>query len=127
MFPPDRFNEPSASDADAAVRATDGDAALARYSAVNKGYLADPYALALAPRGARLQPPRPPLIHVGTHARVWALDYLVNSFLDRAQSEGKKVQIVSLGAGSDTRFWRLSVRLHISRCTVIGGVIGWVE
>jgi hypothetical protein len=49
MHPPARFaeSEPTASDADAAVRATDGDAALARYSAVAKGYLADAFAPAL--------------------------------------------------------------------------------
>jgi [phosphatase 2A protein]-leucine-carboxy methyltransferase len=111
MHPPARFaeSEPTASDADAAVRATDGDAALARYSAVAKGYLADAFAPALAPRGARAQPPRPPLIHVGTHARAWALDALVDAFLARAGA-GAQVQVVSLGAGSDTRFWRLAVR-----------------
>lgn len=48
---------------------------------------------------------KPPLINVGTHHRTWGIDRLVDRFLQRG---GK--QVVSLGAGSDTRFWRLMVR-----------------
>ncbi|KAJ9111599.1 hypothetical protein QFC22_006470 [Naganishia vaughanmartiniae] len=78
---------------------------------------------------------RPPLINIGTHHRSWAVDTLVKRFLESSwvgdengdtgrdgdgeredtqvdkgmgqrQSRGRK-QIVSLGAGSDSRFWRL--------------------
>lgn len=52
-----------------------------------------------------------PLINVGTHHRTAALDAVVDSFLTAA---GARVQIVSLGAGSDTRFWRLVVRISFS-------------
>ena len=30
--------------------------------------------------------------------------------INDAENSGKQVQIVSLGAGSDTRFWRIAVR-----------------
>lgn len=103
-----------ATDADAPVRATDNDAALARLSAVQKRYLIDPYISALVPR-AHFQQPRPPLINIGTYLRAQGIDELVESWIrvagQRAENEeDKKVQIVSLGAGSDTRFWRLAVR-----------------
>ena len=80
-------------------------------SAVNLGYLSDPFVSHLyrpkygesSQSGSR----KPPLINVGTHHRTWAIDLLVNQFLQRG---GK--QVVSLGAGSDTRFWRLMVCLY---------------
>ncbi|TFY80692.1 hypothetical protein EWM64_g3315 [Hericium alpestre] len=107
MFPR-RLTSPSSeqSDPDAPVRATDNDAALARLSASQKKYFSDPYISALVPR-AHLQKPRPPLINVGTYLRGTAVDELVDSWIERAGVHGR-VQIVSLGAGSDTRFWRLA-------------------
>lgn len=109
------MNTAEATDADAPVRATDNDAALARLSAVQKRYLTDPFITALVPR-AHFQQPRPPLINNGTYLRAQGIDELVESWMrtalqsaDGGQAEGK-VQIVSLGAGSDTRFWRLTVR-----------------
>lgn len=95
-------------DLDAPIRATDNDAAIARLSAVQKGYLADPYIAVLVPR-AHLQQPRPPLINIGTYLRARGIDHLLDGWF--RLSEGRQVQIVSLGAGSDTRFWRLAVRI----------------
>jgi [phosphatase 2A protein]-leucine-carboxy methyltransferase len=106
---------PSSTDSDAPIRQTDSDATLARLSATQKGYVDDPFIAQFVPR-ARFQPPRPPLINVGTHARGVGLDALVRRWLDitavsaSSLSEKAQVQIVSLGAGSDTRFWRLAVR-----------------
>ena len=105
MFPPgQRLPE-----GDSAIRATDGDAALARLSAVQRGYLSDPYIFPLVAR-PHLQPPRPPLINVGTYVRAEALDELVSAWLALSAQEGARCQILSLGAGSDTRFWRIAVR-----------------
>ncbi|KAF9501363.1 LCM-domain-containing protein [Pleurotus eryngii] len=105
MFRPPR--EPA--DPDASIRATDSDAALARLSAVQKGYLVDPFVRHLVPR-AHLQPPRPPLINIGTYVRTVCIDKLVDGWLQKCSIDGRSgCQILSLGAGSDTRFWRLAV------------------
>ena len=109
MFPP-RQKLP---EGDAAIRATDGDAALARLSAVHKGYLRDPYITPFVPR-AHLQQPRPPLINIGTYVRSEALDELVNGWLEMSETEGVQCHIVSMGAGSDTRFWRIAVRMPLT-------------
>ncbi|KAI0343690.1 leucine carboxyl methyltransferase [Trametopsis cervina] len=93
---------------DAAIRQTDSDAILARWSAVQKGYFSDPFVRPLLPRGGHLQPSRPPLINVGTYVRSEGIDKLVHEWIDLSSAEGRKCQIVSLGAGSDTRFWRLA-------------------
>ena len=103
MFPPKQ------QDSDAPIRATDNDALLARLSAVQKGYLDDPFVNLFVPR-AHLQPPRPPLINIGTYIRSESIDRLVESWAKICESGAKKFQIVSLGAGSDSRFWRLAVR-----------------
>jgi hypothetical protein len=99
--------EPQNTDLDAPIRATDNDAAIARLSTVQKGYLTDPYIAVLVPR-AHLQQPRPPLINIGTYLRARGIDHLLDGWF-RLSGE-RQVQIVSLGAGSDTRFWRLAVR-----------------
>ncbi|KIR54161.1 leucine carboxyl methyltransferase 1 [Cryptococcus gattii Ru294] len=123
MLPPNlppRRESPSPSanpspDSDDAIRLTDDDAASSRLSAAQVGYLQDPFASLLykapmsqpggfGPQGG-IRARKPPLINVGTHHRTWAIDLLVDRFL---QSGGK--QVVSLGAGSDTRFWRLMSR-----------------
>ncbi|EKM53390.1 uncharacterized protein PHACADRAFT_163699 [Phanerochaete carnosa HHB-10118-sp] len=95
-------------DGDEGIRQTDSDAALARLSAVQKSYISDPFVRYLLPRGAHLQPPRPPLINVGTYVRSEGIDQLVNGWLELSAKEGRQCQIVSLGAGSDTRFWRIA-------------------
>lgn len=110
MFPPSQHKQ-GQKDADAPIRLTDTDAALARLSAVQKGYLYDPYVKHVVSR-AHLQPPRSPLINVGTFVRSAAIDGLVDGWLQLSEHEGQLCQIVSLGAGSDTRFWRIAVRIQ---------------
>ena len=92
-------------DKDAAIRSTDTDAAQARLSAVNKGYFLDDVFIQHLVQRARFVLPRPPLINIGTYVRSSAIDALVNAWIDTSP----KVQIVSLGAGSDTRYFRLAV------------------
>ncbi|KAJ7675490.1 leucine carboxyl methyltransferase [Mycena rosella] len=106
MFPP-----PQTQDADSSVRLTDTDAALARLSAVQKQYLQDPYIKHLVPR-PHLQPARPPLINIGTYVRATAIDDLVFQWLRTSATHGMRCQIVSLGSGSDTRFWRIATGAH---------------
>lgn len=93
---------------DATIQGTDTDAAVSRLSAVEVGYLDDSYASFFVQgqnTGRRL-----PIINRGTYTRTIALDRLVDLFLsgDSARDGGKgERQIVSLGAGTDTRCFRL--------------------
>ena len=98
--------------ADAATRSTDTDALLSRLSAANLAYFPDPISpLLLSPSQRRQATPRPPLINIGTHARTWSIDALVGQFLDSlgadGEGDGAKGQVLSLGAGTDGRFWRM--------------------
>ncbi|KAG6335404.1 hypothetical protein ID866_3678 [Astraeus odoratus] len=111
MLPPSSLSRSvgrdRAHDADAAIRQTDADAALARLSAVKKGYLADPFIGHFVSR-AQFQPLRPPLINIGTYVRSHSIDRLTEQWMEISKQEHKQCQIVSLGAGSDTRFWRIA-------------------
>lgn len=104
------------------MRGTDNDAATSRLSACELGYLSDSFARHTVSRPTR----RPPLINIGTHARAWAVDALLDSFLSSdatAQQKQREKQVLSLGAGSDTRFWRY----HRSKPELAGRVKRWVE
>lgn len=75
-------------------------------SAVQIGYLDDPYAELFAQSGPGTAR-RLPIINRGTYARTTAIDKLVDKFLDDTESSPERRQIVSLGAGTDTRSLRL--------------------
>jgi len=94
---------------DDGIRQTDGDASQARLSAVRKSYLRDPFISFLVPQ-PHLVPTRPPLINIGTYTRSEAIDELIVHWINSVTTGGSKVQMISIGAGSDTRFWRLAVR-----------------
>ncbi|KAH7119000.1 leucine carboxyl methyltransferase 1 [Dendryphion nanum] len=87
---------------DNAVRNTDQDAAGSRVSCVELGYLNDPYAKLFATQPATR---RLPLLNRGTYVRTSAIDLLVDKFIKTSPESPK--QIVSLGAGTDTRYFRL--------------------
>lgn len=93
-------------DRDHIVQQTDIDASGSRLAAVLSGYLVDPYAALLHGGGENDHPRRFPLINRGTYTRTTAIDDLVLQFLKSLPTTQKK-QVVSLGAGSDTRYWRL--------------------
>lgn len=120
MFPPSRpLGRERGADVDAAIRQTDTDAALARLSTVKRGYIEDPFISHLLPR-AQFQPARPPLINIGTYVRSKSIDALVEQWLEFCEQQDTACQIVSLGAGSDTRFWRISVRASsLNLCRVV--------
>jgi [phosphatase 2A protein]-leucine-carboxy methyltransferase len=87
---------------DSAVRGTDQDAAGSRASCVELGYLDDPYAKLFATQASTR---RLPLLNRGTYVRTSAIDQLVDRFLTTSPESPK--QIISLGAGTDTRYFRL--------------------
>lgn len=102
---------------DKVVQSTDLDALSSKFSAVQRGYLEDEFidvfvagirqsAASQGPGSARRSAsqfqPKLPLINRGTFVRHYAVDVLVNRFL-AAKKPGQRVQIISLGAGSDTR------------------------
>lgn len=116
---------------DEAVRNTDSDALLSRLSALKLGYLpAEPFTQEFStsspsnggdaagqhgyPRSHQPEAParRSPLINIGTYLRCTAIDDEVESFL--TEGDGQK-QIISIGAGSDSRYWRIMVGLALSR------------
>ncbi|CAD6891780.1 unnamed protein product [Tilletia controversa] len=52
---------------------------------------------------------RPPVLNIGTYLRCTALDRVIHAFLERSGlvAEGEGAHIISVGAGSDSRYWRL--------------------
>ncbi|QDS71888.1 hypothetical protein FKW77_010186 [Venturia effusa] len=97
-----RTQEDAETRKDRIVQQTDNDALASRMSAVSLGYLDDPFAQAFL-QGAI--PRRYPIINRGTYMRATAIDRLVNAFLTTDPDSSK--QIISLGAGSDTRYFRI--------------------
>ncbi|KAF2405260.1 leucine carboxyl methyltransferase 1 [Trichodelitschia bisporula] len=87
---------------DQVVQRTDQDASVSRMNAVALGYLDDQFAKFFTPGPV---PKKYPIINRGTYVRTTAIDMLVRRFLMTHCSQKK--QIISLGAGSDTRYFRL--------------------
>jgi len=87
------------------VRATAGDAVRCKWSMVEKGYMKDGFVCNFIP----LRRPRraSPLINRGTYARTKVIEIVVKQFLTSTLQTKLPKQILSLGAGSDTLFWRL--------------------
>ena len=100
---------------DKIIQHTDHDATSSRMSAIALGYLDDPFASSFFPPGEEV-PKRYPIINRGTYVRTNSIDHLASRFL---QTEPKrKKQIVSLGAGSDTRFFRFWTNSLFRDCGV---------
>lgn len=78
-------------------------AARGKLAAVRAGYYSDPYAECFV-TGECTRPG--PLINRGHHLRVAVIQSVVSQFLDAVGP--REAQIISLGAGFDTRFWTLS-------------------
>ncbi|KAK3081624.1 hypothetical protein LTS18_004688 [Coniosporium uncinatum] len=99
----DTSNEDSTESKDTIVQQTDNDASVSRMSAVEVGYLEDEFAKPLLQGNVAR---RYPIINRGTYVRTTAIDLLVDKFL--ATYPEHKKQIISLGAGSDTRYFRIT-------------------
>lgn len=82
------------------VQSTNDDATGCKLSAVCLGYWSDPLLALMVKQGDR----RAPEINLGYYARVMGVRILIHKFFEACDT---RVQIVNLGAGFDTLFWRL--------------------
>eukprot|EP01063_Lacrimia_lanifica_P006968 TRINITY_DN14415_c0_g1_i1.p1 TRINITY_DN14415_c0_g1~~TRINITY_DN14415_c0_g1_i1.p1 ORF type:complete len:377 (+),score=138.48 TRINITY_DN14415_c0_g1_i1:64-1131(+) len=85
------------------ITATNDSATVTKMGAVRLGYYDDPYALRLGELSAP-QPRAPPMIHRGYFARVRFVEHALEAFAKR-HPEG--FQVVSLGAGFDSTYFRV--------------------
>ncbi|RLN54876.1 hypothetical protein BBJ28_00002926 [Nothophytophthora sp. Chile5] len=104
---------------DGAVQETASDASLCKHSASQLGYFADPFVQYFVKSPSR----RMPLINRGYYARVAAIESLVHKFLasgddavSSAETTSPKKQVVILGAGLDTMFFRLQAAGKLAHC-----------
>ncbi|XP_075437664.1 leucine carboxyl methyltransferase 1 [Ascaphus truei] len=87
--------------ADEAVRGTCDDASICKRFAVSIGYWKDPYIQYFVRQAKERKAPE---INRGYYARVHGVNLLLDAFLRRTEGN---CQIINLGAGLDTTFWRL--------------------
>ncbi|XP_074996687.1 tRNA wybutosine-synthesizing protein 4 isoform X2 [Calonectris borealis] len=87
----------------AAVQGTGGSSAVSKCSAAARGYIQDRFLRLLVGRRRRR---RTPLVHRGYYIRIRAVDHCVQDFLLKTQSH-PRTQILSLGAGFDSLYFRL--------------------
>eukprot|EP00052_Salpingoeca_macrocollata_P018453 m.151577 g.151577 ORF g.151577 m.151577 type:complete len:300 (+) comp20701_c0_seq5:3063-3962(+) len=83
-----------------AVILTNDDSTSCKRAAVQLGYWKDDFIKAVCPHAER----RAPIIHRGYYARTVTFARVVEDFLKKSEGKG---QVLSLGAGFDTLFWRL--------------------
>lgn len=100
---------------DDGIMSTNSDASTCKRSAVASGYYQDPFIEHFS-RGHHLER-KPPEINRGYYARVAAVEHLLLKFLKVVTDHGTKCQVVNLGCGFDTLFWRLtSLHPNLSQC-----------
>lgn len=98
---------------DSAVMDTASDASLCKLSASVLGYFRDPFVQFFVKSPSR----RMPIINRGYYARVAAVETLLTKFLAaETPYETKKKQVVILGAGLDTMFFRLKDAGSLAQC-----------
>ncbi|XP_065176236.1 tRNA wybutosine-synthesizing protein 4-like isoform X2 [Sycon ciliatum] len=93
-----------------AVQGTNDSSIVSKLSMVARGYFDDPYLREVVRQPCR----RAPLINRGYYIRSLVIDNLYKTFLD--QFSGQLCQIVCLGAGYDTAFYRLFSAGLLSHC-----------
>lgn len=99
-----------------AVQSTNDSSAVSKTSLAARGYVHDTFAALLVPGTAR----RAPLIHRGYYVRARAVRHCVRAFLKGtcAVPGAPRAQIVSLGAGSDSLYFRLKTAGRLTRAAV---------
>ncbi|XP_066132972.1 tRNA wybutosine-synthesizing protein 4 [Saccopteryx bilineata] len=99
-----------------AVQSTNDSSALSKSSLAARGYVHDTFAALLVPGTVR----RAPLIHRGYYVRARAVGHCVRAFLERTCGvpSARRAQILSLGAGSDSLYFRLKSAGHLAWAAV---------
>ncbi|XP_007933513.1 tRNA wybutosine-synthesizing protein 4 [Orycteropus afer afer] len=99
-----------------AVQNTNDSSALSKSSLAARGYVHDTFAALLVPGAAR----RAPLIHRGYYVRARTVRHCVRAFLEQtcALPTSPCAQILSLGAGSDSLYFRLKSAGRLTRVAV---------
>ncbi|XP_067008790.1 leucine carboxyl methyltransferase 1 isoform X2 [Anabrus simplex] len=87
-------------DCNEAVQATNDDASHCKRCAVQLGYWTDNYISLFVPKSDR----KTPEINRGYYARTKGVGLFIDKFL---QKGGNRCQIINLGSGFDTLYWRL--------------------
>eukprot|EP00667_Euglena_gracilis_P018208 EG_transcript_19313 len=104
--------------AEPGIQDTNNDACAKKAACVARGYWADPFIQLFArDRPAAAQPPNSPLINRGYWARVRAIETVVSKFV----AQHPAAQVLSLGAGWDTLYFRLRA------AGAVGDGCRWVE
>ncbi|OQV15711.1 Leucine carboxyl methyltransferase 1 [Hypsibius exemplaris] len=96
---------------------TNEEASLCKLDAVKLGYWQDPY-LPMMVHGSLRHERKAPDMYKGYYARVKCVERLVLQFIAavrRARGPDAVVQIVNLGAGYDTLYWRLHANAELVR------------
>ncbi len=91
---------------DQAIRGTNDEATVGKLSAVTRGYYRDDFVSAFGPRRAAPHA-LPPLMNRGHYARSMAIQTVAERFLSQVDGLPQARQIVSLGCGYDTLYFRL--------------------
>lgn len=91
---------------DDGIMMTNDESTNSKRSAVKMGYLKDDY-IDLFSRGSPRVERKTPEINRGYFARVCAINMIITQFLDQINAKNGKCQIVNLGAGFDSLFWRI--------------------
>lgn len=98
------------------VQSTNDSSSLSKRSLAAQGYVSDAFAPLLVPGIVR----RTPLIHRGYYVRARAVRHCVRAFLDLtgAIRSPTRAQILSLGSGSDSLYFRLKAAGLLTRTAV---------
>ncbi|QDZ22249.1 leucine carboxyl methyltransferase [Chloropicon primus] len=100
---PDARRSVPGGNADRCVQGTNDDATVSKLSCATLGYFQDDFVHLFVRRRTR----RPPMINRGYFARVQAIRQAIQGFMEAAGGGSGGAQIVSLGSGWDTNFFRL--------------------
>lgn len=88
---------------DSAVQGTNDSSVLSKISAAELGYVQDDFLKHFATKFAR----RSPLVNRGYYIRAKLIDFAIKEFLTRVNNDDLKNQVINVGAGFDSTYFRL--------------------